>query len=83
MNKKIDTKMETGRRYAETFIMLWVIMGAKNLSSCSGPAVKRTHELLCVENSVCLHLHRNTNPKAQNNPKALYSMVFGPKSLTL
>ena len=25
----------------------------------------------------------NPNPKAQNSPKALYSMVFGPKSLNL
>ena len=25
----------------------------------------------------------NDNPQAQNSPKALYSMVFGPKSLTL
>ena len=66
MNKKIDTKMETGLRYAEIFMMFWVIMGAKNLSSFSGPAVKRTHGLLCVENWVCLHLHRNTSfdPKA-------------------
>ena len=23
------------------------------------------------------------NPKAQNGPKALYSMVFGPKSLNI
>ena len=24
-----------------------------------------------------------SNPKAQNGPKALYSMVFGPKSLNI